>query len=66
MKKYEYQTFIYTTKGFLSGGKVDGDTFNEALNNLGRDGWDLIKVVDTNHGTGTTESLVCIFKREME
>ena len=46
------------------GGKFDIDDLNDALNSMGRKGWELVKIVPTAKGYGSTEGLLCVFKRE--
>lgn len=62
MDKIEYKTLVYETTGFL-GGKVKEDDLEGKLNELGEQGWDLVKVVTTNASSGDTRKIVCIFKR---
>lgn len=66
MKKFEYQTKIVDNKSSLMGGKVDPNSLNKTLNDMGLEGWELIEVVSSNQVAGETRSLVCIFKRELE
>ena len=68
MKKYEYQTKVIDNKiPFLSmGGKVDPESFNQIINDMGRDGWRMVEIVASNQGLGDTRSLVCVFEREIE
>lgn len=63
MEQYEYYTFIYDTKGFW-GGSVDVSQFQNKLNDLGNDGWELVSSVSTNQSYGSSKSIVCIFKRK--
>lgn len=63
MEKYEYHTFIYDTKGFL-GGTVDADKFQNELNFLGNEGWELVSSISTAQSYGSSKSIVCIFKRK--
>ena len=62
MEKFEYFTLIYNTEGFM-GGKVDINDFQNKLNKLGLEGWELVSSVSTNQGNGYTRSIVSIFKR---
>lgn len=66
MRKFEYQTKIVDNKSSLMGGKVDPNSLNKTLNDMGLEGWELIEVVSSNQVAGETRSLVCIFKRELE
>lgn len=63
MEKYEYKTIIYDTKGFW-GGVVDVNQFQNELNILGDDGWELVSSVSTAQSNGLSRSIVCIFKRK--
>lgn len=63
MDKYEYKTFTYDTKGFW-GGSVDINQFQNELNALGDDGWELVNSVSTTQSYGSSKSIVCIFKRK--
>ena len=64
MEKFEYHTFIYDTAGFM-GGKVDANDFQDRLNMLGSQGWELVSSVTTNQGQGFTRSIVSVFKRKV-
>ncbi|MCL1866596.1 MAG: DUF4177 domain-containing protein [Oscillospiraceae bacterium] len=64
MKKFEYVTVTIATGG-LFGGKVDADNFNQKLNNMGNQGWELINSISSNEAYGSTKYIVCIFKREL-
>lgn len=64
MEKFEYHTLIYNTEGF-TGGKVDGNDFQNKLNALGSQGWELVSCVSTNQGNGFTRSIVSIFKKRI-
>jgi len=61
--KWEYMTVMFKAKGFWLGGKLDGDAFNEELNKLGEQGWELVSIVGTNMAYGTTRDVVAVFKR---
>ena len=61
--RWEYQTLKIDTKGF-SGGKFDEHDVDQQLNELGAEGWELIKAFDTNMDVGATRSLVFVFKRQ--
>ena len=63
MKRYEYKTQVIDAKG-LWGGKIDVDEFNSALNELGRDGWELVGTTASNEAYGRTAGIICVFKRE--
>lgn len=63
MKKYEYKTITTDAKG-LFGGKVDIAGFDEQLNELGEQGWDLIASIASNESYGSTRYVLSTFKRE--
>lgn len=60
--RWEYKTIELATHGFL-GGKLDRVKFEEMLNSLGREGWELVNAFDTNQGHGATRDVIAIFKR---
>ena len=60
--KWEYQTITFPSGGFL-GGKLESDEFDAELNRLGRQGWELVSVMDTNQSSGATRFVVAVFKR---
>lgn len=64
MKKYEYCTKLIDAKGVF-GGKVSVDEFDRTLNDLGRDGWELVSITDSNQSYGSTRWIICVFKREL-
>ena len=49
-------------KWFL-GGKLDVTKLDQMMNDLGRDGWELVAAFDTNQVYGNTKDAVLIFKR---
>lgn len=59
---FEYKTIELAAHGFL-GGKIDRVKFELLLNELGRDGWELVNAFDTNSGYGQTRDVIAIFKR---
>jgi hypothetical protein len=63
--KWEYSTVMFEASGWL-GGKLDGQKFNERLNGLGEEGWELVSVFDTNYGQGATRDVVAVFKRPIQ
>jgi len=60
---WEYRTELFPTGGFL-GGKFDERAMTAVMNELGRDGWELVSAFDTNQGSGQTRDVVLIFKRK--
>lgn len=63
--KFEYKTIKFETTGF-AGGILDVDKFNTKLNELGRDGWELVTCFDTNYSQGGSRFVIAVLKREME
>lgn len=59
---WEYKTIKLAATGF-TGGKLDEKQFDEYLNQLGREGWELIAAFDTNAVYGATRDVVAIFKK---
>lgn len=63
MIQWEYKTIEFEAKGFV-GGILDISTFNESLNNFGRDGWELVSCFDTNQAYGASRKVIAVFKRQ--
>jgi Domain of unknown function (DUF4177) len=61
--KWEYLTVKFSTSGVFSSGQLDGEAFNEKLNELGEQGWELVSVFGTNLPEGMTRDVVAILKR---
>jgi hypothetical protein len=64
--KWEYMTLLVGTTGIFLGGKLDGEAFNNKLNEAGAEGWELVAVTDTNKGSGETRDIVAVFKRPVK
>ena len=64
--KWEYLTIKFETSGWLLGGILDAQKFNDHLNRLGQQGWELVSVFDTNMGYGQTRDVVAVLKRRLE
>ncbi len=60
--RWEYNIYKQKATGFF-GGNVDEGQATNALNDFGRDGWELVSVVDTNSADGQTRWIVYVFKR---
>lgn len=65
MEKFEYKTLFTDAKGAL-GGKVDQYTFQNELNDLGSQGWELVNTVAAAQSYGSTRWIVSIFKRKIQ
>lgn len=64
MPQWEYRTVKYKTGGFL-GGKIDEQEFEDVLNKLGYDGWELVSCFDTSQAQGASRDIIAIFKRSV-
>lgn len=64
MEKWEYQTLKYTLKGFLAN-KMDVEEFDNLLNRVGREGWELVSCFDTSMTQGETRHVLAVFKRKL-
>ena len=64
MKKFEYTVLDIPTKGFF-GGKIDHAALATKLNELGRKGWEIATMNDTNLHQGGSRALIIILKREI-
>ena len=62
MEKWEYMTYKYRTGGWL-GGKVDTEEFDQALNQFGEQGWEVVSCLDTSVGQGQSRDVLVVFKR---
>jgi len=63
--KWEYMTIMLEASRWFLGGKFDGQQFNERLNQLGAEGWELVNVFDTNYSEGGTRDVVAVLKRPL-
>jgi hypothetical protein len=62
MDKWEYRSLTMRTWGW-DGGKLDPESFDEELNELGNDGWELVSCFSTTRGYGKTREVIAVFKR---
>ncbi len=62
--QWEYRTIKLKGKGFWGGG-LDETQLDDAMNELGREGWELVSVLGTNEVYGKTRHIVAIFKRPL-
>ncbi len=65
MEEFEYKTLFTDAKGVL-GGKVNQSTFENELNLLGLQGWELVSTVATAQSYGSTRWVISVFKRKIE
>jgi hypothetical protein len=64
MKKFEYRILDVAAGGFW-GGKIDAQELTNKLNELGREGWEVISATDTDIYGGGTKGLIIVLKREL-
>ena len=64
MPQFEYTVLDVPTKGFF-GGKIDHPALAAKLNELGRKGWEVATMNDTNLYQGGSRTLIIILKREL-
>lgn len=65
MEMWEYISFKVETKGIM-GGILETDSFNEKLNRLGEQGWELVSCFTTNAGQGYSREAIAVFKRRKQ
>lgn len=64
--KWEYTTVIFESTGLFVSNKLDGEKFNNRLNRLGEEGWELASVFDVDVTGGSTQEVVAVLKRPMK
>ena len=62
--QWEYKTLRLDVSGSMAP-KVDVAKLDAALNEQGRDGWELVSTFDTNWGSGQSCHIVAVFKRAL-
>ena len=62
--KWEYKT-VKLGAGGLIGGKIDESKLESFMNDLGREGWELVAIFDTNQSGGQTRDVFVVFKRSL-
>lgn len=63
MQRWEYKT-VDNTKGWVIH-KVDKNP-EEKLNELGKDGWELVGTIESPFGGDSSQTTTLIFKRPLE
>jgi len=61
--KWEYMTLMLRAHGVFFGGSIDGQTLTDKLNQLGKEGWELVSVFDTSMLQGRTRDVFAVLKR---
>ena len=64
MDRWESQTIRFEVKGVM-GGILDIDAFQEELNQMGQEGWELVTCFDTNMSQGQSRYVIAVFKRKL-
>jgi hypothetical protein len=64
--RWEYTTVIFETSTWIFAGKLDGQKFNERLNRLGEEGWELVSAFPTSLIEGGTRDVVAVLKRPIK
>lgn len=64
MKTWIYKVVEFDPKKSFMGGKVDSQHMETRLNELGRQGWEVISSFTTNEGYGNTKKIVYTLKKE--
>ena len=65
MTKWEYKVIEFDARGAM-GGLIDQEKMELKLNELGKDGWELVTSYSTNQGYGSSRKLVYTLKRESQ
>lgn len=62
--RWEYKTIKMKIAGWF-GPDVDVQVLADALNESGREGWELVSTLDLNTGQGHSSELLAVFKRPL-
>lgn len=60
--RWEYKTLSFKKRSFFSGA-IDTEAFNQQLDALGRDGWELVSICP-NSFMGAPSGVVAVLKRQ--
>lgn len=63
-QQWEYKTVKVETHGFR-GGILETDEFDELLNRMGQEGWELVSTFGTNRSDGVSREAIAVFKRPL-
>lgn len=67
MTKWEYRTVYFDMhSGFGSQPKLDHTLVDKKLNELGKEGWELVTAFGKDETEGWTKVVYCILKRPMD
>jgi Domain of unknown function (DUF4177) len=65
MKNFEYKVLDVPAYGFWYGGKIDHQELSTKLNELGRQGWEVVSSGVTNMWGGASRGVYIVLKREI-
>ena len=65
LQRWEYLSLKVEAKGWFVSGKLDQKEFDGKLNQLGRDGWEVVSVFDTNMMDGMSREIIAVLKRPL-
>jgi hypothetical protein len=63
MNKFEYKVLDVPSKGMWFGGKIDHQELSDKLNELGKQGWEVVSMSNTNMYNNASRGLIIILKR---
>ena len=63
MKYFEYKTIVIPSKGMFSSKRVDTYKIDKVLNDLGKEGWELVTAIQTTAACSGVDGLLCTLKR---
>jgi hypothetical protein len=63
MDRWEYKSIKIEVRGFWTK-KLDVNEFDDQLNSLGSDGWELVSCFDTSQYQGESKEVIAVFKRK--
>ena len=61
--RWEYKVLKLAATGFWVGGNLDEEKYEQLLNELGGEGWELVSSFDTNKAHGSTRDVISVLKR---
>jgi hypothetical protein len=61
--RWEYKTAKVEAKGWFAGGKLDALEFDQVLNEMGDQGWELVSVLSVTQTHGSSREIAAVFKR---
>lgn len=64
MQQFEYKVLDIATRGWWSG-KINFQELASKLNELGREGWEVVSSSDINKWEGASRSVIVILKRPL-